>query len=156
MHLRRKRIVHFVVQQISTLLADGNELLYRLVFLFQTYCRHISSHRLLAIPISLGRCESILSLLASQTLFRAGAVQRSAINKKQYGEILPTNPFIFIVKSSVLCRAACVYSPGPLPALRVRVPAAKYINIDALRSESVTRETLLRYTLNSIFVNVLV
>jgi len=65
---------------------------------------------------------------------------------------------LLVVKSSKLRRAA---SPpfalcSPLPALRVRSPASKYIYIDAFRSEIVTRETLLRYTLNSAPVNNLI
>lgn len=44
----------------------------------------------------------------------------------------------------------------PLPALRVRRPDSKYIYIDAVRRQSVTRQTLLRYTLNSACVNTLI
>lgn len=44
----------------------------------------------------------------------------------------------------------------PLPALRVRSRASKYIYIDAFRCQSVTRETLLRYTLKSALVNNLI
>ena len=40
MHLRRKRIVYFVVEQVSALFANGNELLYRIIFFFKTYCCH--------------------------------------------------------------------------------------------------------------------
>src|SRR5713226_7187058 len=39
-HFRWKRIVYFVVQKVPTLFADGNELAYRIVFFFKTYCRH--------------------------------------------------------------------------------------------------------------------
>jgi hypothetical protein len=41
-------------------------------------------------------------------------------------------------------------------ALRVRSPASKYIYMDAFRCETVTRETLLRYTLKSAPVNNLI
>ena len=44
----------------------------------------------------------------------------------------------------------------PLPALRVRSRAPKYIYIDAFRCELVTRETLIRYTPNSVRVNTLI
>lgn len=44
----------------------------------------------------------------------------------------------------------------PFHALRIWSPGSKYIYIDAFSSESVTRETLLRYTLNSIPVNNLI
>jgi hypothetical protein len=44
----------------------------------------------------------------------------------------------------------------PLPALRVRSRASKYIYIDAVRREFVTRETLLRYTSKSALVNNLI
>ena len=44
----------------------------------------------------------------------------------------------------------------PLPALRVRARASKYIYIDAFRCQIVTRETLLRYMVNSIGVNNLI
>jgi hypothetical protein len=44
----------------------------------------------------------------------------------------------------------------PLPALRVRSRASKYIYIDAFRCQSVTRETLLRYTSKSTLVNNLI
>jgi len=44
----------------------------------------------------------------------------------------------------------------PFPALRIRSLGPKYIYIDAFRRQSVTRKTLLRYTLNSILVNNLI
>lgn len=44
----------------------------------------------------------------------------------------------------------------PWPALRVRSYASKYIHIDAFRCETVTRETLLRYTGKSAPVNNLI
>src|ERR1700676_1955695 len=40
MHPCRKRIVHFVVKQIPALFAYGNELLYRIIFFFQTHSCH--------------------------------------------------------------------------------------------------------------------
>src|SRR6266403_1776068 len=40
MHLCRKRIVYFVVEQITALFAYGNELAYCIVFLFKAYCCH--------------------------------------------------------------------------------------------------------------------
>jgi len=40
MNLRRKRIVYFVVEQVAALFAHGNELAYRIVFLFKAYCCH--------------------------------------------------------------------------------------------------------------------
>lgn len=63
------------------------------------------------------------------------------------------------VKSSAPCRVArlpLVPYFARCRALRVRSPASKYIYIDAFRCQSVTRETLLRYTLNSIPVNNLI
>ena len=43
MHFGRKRIVHFVIQQVAALFADGNELPYCLIFFFQTRCATNSS-----------------------------------------------------------------------------------------------------------------
>src|SRR5580704_14253364 len=40
MHFRRKRIVHFVVKQVSSLFAYCNELLYSIIFFFKPYCCH--------------------------------------------------------------------------------------------------------------------
>lgn len=73
------------------------------------------------------------------------------------GNPVPIEQLILIVKASCCCRAARLRTPIPCPlrALRVRFPAAKCIYIDAFRHESVTRETLLRYTRNSVCVNFL-
>jgi len=38
MHLCRKRVVYFIVEQITALFAYGNELAYCIIFLFKTYC----------------------------------------------------------------------------------------------------------------------
>src|SRR5580704_3386080 len=42
MHLRRKDIVHFIVEQVTTFLAHSDELSYLIVFFFQSY-RHTAS-----------------------------------------------------------------------------------------------------------------
>ena len=36
----RKRIVYFVVEQVTALFAYGNELAYRVIFLLKTHCCH--------------------------------------------------------------------------------------------------------------------
>jgi hypothetical protein len=38
MHFGRKRIVYFVIEQVSALFANGNELAYCIVFFFKTCC----------------------------------------------------------------------------------------------------------------------
>ena len=40
MDLRRKRVVYFVVEQVAALFAHGDELAYRIIFLFKAYCCH--------------------------------------------------------------------------------------------------------------------
>src|SRR5260370_5524069 len=40
MHFCWKRIVYLIIEQVAALLADRNELAYRVVFLFKTYYRH--------------------------------------------------------------------------------------------------------------------
>src|SRR5260370_6027832 len=40
MHFGWKRVVYLVIEQVAALLADRNELAYRVVFLFKTYYRH--------------------------------------------------------------------------------------------------------------------
>jgi hypothetical protein len=40
MHFGRKRVVHFVVQQVAPLFAYGNELAYRIIFFFKTHYGH--------------------------------------------------------------------------------------------------------------------
>jgi hypothetical protein len=71
----------------------------------------------------------------------------------------PHQIVLLVVKSS---RPRCAASPPFALCFAVGAlseygpPDSKYINIDAFRCETVTRETLLRYTLKSIFVNNLI
>jgi hypothetical protein len=83
-------------------------------------------------------------------------VNFAAVTEKAIWGGCPHEQPIFVVKS--LCRAAPPARPVlyPLCALRVSFPASKYIYIDAFRHESVTRQTLLRYTEKSTAVNALV
>ena len=86
----------------------------------------------------------------AQTDWHAGA---------NHGENSPEDRSIFYLKPSAPRRAAhppfapCVARSAHLggPA-----PAARYTYIDAFRGKTVTRETLLRYTVKSYYVNVLI
>jgi hypothetical protein len=84
----------------------------------------------------------------AQTDWHAGA---------NYGENSPEDRSIFYLKP--LRRAAhppfasCV---ARFPHMGGPAPAAKYTYIDAFRGKTVTRETLLRYTVKSYSVNVLI
>jgi hypothetical protein len=40
MHLRWKRIVHFIIEQVATFFANGNQLAYRIIFFFKAYYCH--------------------------------------------------------------------------------------------------------------------
>jgi|HubBroStandDraft_4_1064222.scaffolds.fasta_scaffold569155_2 hypothetical protein len=79
-------------------------------------------------------------------------------HQKNYGES-PHQIVLLVVKSSRLCCAASppfalCFAVGALS--EYGPPDSKYILIDAFRCETVTRETFLRYTLKSVFVNNLI
>jgi len=79
-------------------------------------------------------------------------------HQKNYGES-PHQIVLLVVKSSRLCCAASppfalCFAVGALS--EYGPPGSKYILIDAFRCETVTRETFLRYTLKSVFVNNLI
>jgi hypothetical protein len=69
----------------------------------------------------------------------------------------PEDRSLFYLKTSAPRR---VLAAGPvrrpIPHSRSPAPAAKYTYIDAFNGKSVTRETLLRYTVKSLHVNVLI
>jgi hypothetical protein len=142
MHFRRKRIVHFVVQQVAALLADGNELAYSIVFFFKPYCCHKSSKRRNPSPSEARRAPR--SFTGTPAGWRNGA---------NHGETPHT---IFCLNPSAPRRSiAAGPVRRPMRTLKT-VPAAKYIDIDAFNGKTVTRKTLLRYTLKSPGVNLLI
>jgi hypothetical protein len=94
----------------------------------------------------------------AQAVCHAGAVNSSAVTKRTMGKS-PHQIVLLVVKSS---RLRCAASPPFALCFAVGAlseygpPDSKYIHIDAFRRETVTRETLLRYTLKSVFVNNLI
>ena len=86
------------------------------------------------------------------------AQQNPLRSPKNHGEIAPRDrsSFCEILCAVPRCPLAARLVFRPLLALRVRRPDSKYIYIDAVRSQSVTRETLLRYTVKSAPVNNLI
>lgn len=94
----------------------------------------------------------------AQAARRAGAVNSSAVTRGTL-EKPPHRIVRLFVNSSMMRRAESfpfALCSARFPLLRVRCPDSKYICIDAFRCQSVTRKTLLRYTLNSIPVNILI
>src|SRR5690348_1075243 len=146
-HFRGKRIVHFVVQQVPTLLADGYELAYRIVFFFKPYSCHKFPPKILFASLSQPRFVPVSprrpnSHTARRSLRLLAETQTGWRNGANHGDI-PTRSLLFCLNPSVPCRsfaaAPCVArsrtSGGP-------APAAKYINIDAFSCKSVTRRNL--------------
>jgi hypothetical protein len=84
----------------------------------------------------------------AQTGWRAGA---------KHGENSPEDRSFFYLKPSAPRRSSAVCPVRrPFPHIGGSAPAARYTHIDAFRGKTVTRETLLRYTLKSHSVNVLI
>src|SRR6202521_1809643 len=108
MHLSRKRIVYFVVQQITALFAYGNELTYCIIFFFKTYCCHKFLPQSDRYP---GRRRTSLkpcSLAKIQAGWRAGA---------NHGEFPQENRSLFYLKPSAPRRSPAVCLRAS-PALR--------------------------------------
>src|SRR5216683_2720434 len=143
----RKRIVYFVVEQVAALFAHRNELTYRIIFLFKAYCCHKFLPLLDRHP-RYYRAYRGPSLLAE---IRAG--WRTGANHGEFSQKI----FDFCLKTSAPRRcpplAPCV---ARFTHFWGSAPAAKYTYIDAFNGKTVTRQTLLRYTLKSHLVNVLI
>jgi hypothetical protein len=86
MDLRRKRIVYFVVEQVAALFAHGNELAYRIVFLFKAYCCHKFLPLLDRNPKNSRACRGPSLFAETRADWRAGA---------NHGEISPEDRWLF-------------------------------------------------------------
>ena len=142
-HLRRERIVYFVVEQVPALFAHRDELFYRIIFFFETYCRHTCLPQSQRNPKPARTAAG--TLLLSQRHRHAQALV-------QWSPAWPGPPRTTRGKfpkkiTRILCEALCAVplicrSPHALPAFRIirgRSRSAKYIYIDALSGETVTR-----------------